>query len=186
MTFLKYFIVVTVVPLILDLISYKKEPKNYTKSLDKFIIRTGKSIIFIGIGWFVLSSVILVGVMHQEGVEFTPAIAGMFVVFYFLALLSFLYATPRFWDIVVNGDSIKVIKFFIFTKKTAFSEITKVEIANNNYLKIYKDGRKKAFFLIDPMMNGKNNFLKRIEKENIQLIDNRNLNGNVSDDELEE
>ena len=36
------------------------------------------------------------------------------------------------------------------------------------------------------MMNGKNNFLKRIEKENIQLIDNRNLNGNVSDDELEE
>ena len=71
-------------------------------------------------------------------------------------------------------------------KKTAFSEITKVEIANNNYLKIYKDGRKKAFFLIDPSMNGKNNFLKRIEKENIQLIDNRNLNGNVSDDELEE
>ena len=36
------------------------------------------------------------------------------------------------------------------------------------------------------MMDGKNNFLKRIEKENIQLIDNRNLNGNDSDDELEE
>ena len=63
----------------------------------------------------------------------------------------------------------------------------KVEIANNNYLKIYKNGRKKAFFLIDPMMNGKNNFLKRIEKENIPLIDNRKFDGNVvEEDEQEE
>ena len=107
--------------------------------------------------------------------------------FLFLALISFLYAVPRFWDIVVDGDDITIIKFFIFTKKTAFSEITKVEIAKNNYLKIYKNGREKAFFLIDPMMNGKNNFLKRIEKENILLIDNRKFDGNVvEEDEQEE
>ena len=187
MIFLKYFIIVTIVPFILDILNLKNESKNYTKSLNKFIIRTGKSIIGIGIIWFVLSSVILVGVLHQEGVEFTPAIAGMFVFFYFLALISFLYAVPRFWDIVVDGDDITIIKFFIFTKKTAFSEITKVEIAKNNYLKIYKNGREKAFFLIDPMMNGKNNFLKRIEKENILLIDNRKFDGYVvEEDEQEE
>ena len=53
--------------------------------------------------------------------------------------------------------------------------------------KIYKNGREKAFFLIDPMMNGKNNFLKRIEKENILLIDNRKFDGNVvEEDEQEE
>ena len=186
MIFLKYFIIVTLVPFILDILSLKKEPQKYTKSLNKFTIRTGKSIAFLGLIWFVFSSIILVGVMHQEKGEFPIAGVGMFIVFYSMSFLSFLYPAPRFWDIVVDGDSIKVIKFFIFTKKTAFSEITKVEIANNNYLKIYKNGRKKAFFLIDPMMNGKNNFLKRIEKENIQLIDNRNLNGNVSDGELEE
>ena len=185
MIFLKYFIIVTLVPFILDILSLKKEPKNYTKSLNKFTIRTGKSIITLGVIWFAVITAILLLCLHQ-GENFTMAVVIVFGICYCLSLLSFLYPTPRFWDIVVDGDSIKVIKFFIFTKKTAFSEITKVEIANNNYLKIYKNGRKKAFFLIDPMMNGKNNFLKRIEKENIQLIDNRNLNGNVSDDELEE
>lgn len=30
-------------------------------------------------------------------------------------------------------------------------------------------------FLIDPMMKGKNNFLKRAEKEGISVIDKRNL-----------
>ncbi len=185
MTFLKYFIVVTIVPFILDVLSLKKEPKNYTKSLNKFTIRTGKSIAFLGLIWFIVTTALLGGLIYQ-GEEFQAVGSGMFVCFYSMSLLAFLYPAPRFWDIVVDGDSIKVIKFFIFTKKTAFSEITKVEIANNNYLKIYKDGRKKAFFLIDPSMNGKNNFLKRIEKENIKLIDNRNLNGNISDDELEE
>ena len=75
--------------------------------------------------------------------------------------------------------------FYIY-KENGFLEIAKVDTANNNYIKVYKNGMKRVFFLIDPSMNGKNNFLKRIEKENIQLIDNRNLNGNVSDDELEE
>ena len=186
MTFLKYFIVVTIVPFILDVLSLKKEPKNYTKSLNKFTIRTGKSMIILGVIAFIFTTVILVGVLHQEEGEFPPVGIVMFGFLYSLAFFSFLYPAPRFWDIVVDGDKITVIKCFIFIKKTAFSEIVKVEIANNNYIKVYKNEMKRAFFLIDPSMNGKNNFLKRIEKENIQLIDNRNLNGNVSDDELEE
>ena len=185
MLFLKYFIIVTIVPFILDILRYKNEPKNYTKSLNKFTIRTGKTMILLGAIAFVFTTAVLMLMVYNKE-EISTVIIGMAVFCYSLAFFSFLYPAPRFWDIVVDGDSIKVIKFFIFTKKTAFSEIEKVEIANNNYLKIYKDGRKKAFFLIDPMMDGKNNFLKRIEKENIQLIDNRNLNGNVSDDELEE
>ena len=185
MIFLKYFIIVTLVPFILDILSLKKEPKNYTKSLNKFTIRTGKSIAFLGLIWFAFITAILFLCLYQnDGVTIAVTIA--FGISYCLSLLSFLYPAPRFWDIVVNVDNITVIKFFVFTKRTAFSEIEKVEIANNNYIKVYKNGMKRVFFLIDPSMNGKNNFLKRIEKENIQLIDNRNLNGNISDDELEE
>ena len=116
---------------------------------------------------------ILVGLIYH-GQVFPAAGIGIFILFYSMALICFLYPAPRFWDIVVDGDKITVIKFFVFTKKTTFSEIAKVEIANNNYLRIYINGRNRAFFLIDPMMNGKNNFLKRIEIGNIPLIDMHN------------
>lgn len=186
MVFLKYFILVTILPLILDFFAYRKEPKNYTKSLNKFTIRTGKSMVMIGLLGFVVTTLILLLCLYQDD-NFPMVMTVCFILFYGMSLLSFLYPAPRFWDIVVDGDDITIIKFFIFKKKTAFSEMEKVEIANNNYLKIYKNGRKKAFFLIDPMMNGKNNFLKRIEKENIPLIDNRKFDGNVvEEDEQEE
>ena len=73
----------------------------------------------------------------------------------------------------MDGDDITVIKCFIFTKHVEFSNLDRVEIAKNNYIKVYKDGKKWAFFLIDPMMKGKNNFLKRIEKEGIKIDDKR-------------
>ncbi|WP_072918633.1 hypothetical protein [Pseudobutyrivibrio xylanivorans] len=79
---------------------------------------------------------------------------------------------------MVDGDDITVIKLFILKKQTKFSELSKVEIANNNYIKVFKSGRKRTFFLIDPMMKGKNNFLKRIEKENIPLFDKRKTDEN--------
>lgn len=75
----------------------------------------------------------------------------------------------------MDGDNITIIKLFIFTKRVQFSNIVRVEIGQNNYIKVYKDGKKRAFFLIDPMMKGKNNFLKRAEKEGIYVIDKRNL-----------
>ncbi len=161
-------------PFIVDLFNYKSEPKNYTKSINKFTIRTGKSILIVGIMWFALASALLIGWVYQDE-EFSVAAVGLFVLFYSLSLISFLYAAPRFWDIVVDGDDITVIKCFIFTKHVEFSKIDRVEIATNNYIKVYKDGKKRAFFLIDPMMKGKNNFLKRAEKEGIPVIDKRNL-----------
>ncbi|SCZ79510.1 DUF6560 family protein [Pseudobutyrivibrio xylanivorans] len=177
MIIIKYIVIVTIVPFILDILRYKSEPKNYTKSLNKFTIRTGKSIIIIGIGWFVLTTSILLLCLYQYD-EFPLTAIVLFGIFYFFALLSFLYATPRFWDIVVDGDDITVIKLFILKKQTKFSELSKVEIANNNYIKVFKSGRKRTFFLIDPMMKGKNNFLKRIEKENIPLFDKRKTDEN--------
>ena len=177
MEILKYLIIITIVPFVLDILKYKSEPKNYTRSLNKFTIRTGNSMILIGVGWFVITSALLMGWIYFDE-EFSSAAIGLFVVFYFLSLLSFLYATPRFWDIVVDGDDITVIKLFILKKQTKFSELSKVEIANNNYIKVFKSGRKRTFFLIDPMMKGKNNFLKRIEKENIPFFDKRKTDEN--------
>ncbi len=174
MTIIKYLIIVTIVPFIVDIFNYKNEPKNYTKSIIKFTIRTGKGIIVVGIGGFLLSSALLLGWIYQEE-EFSYPAIGLFSIFYLLSLISFLYATPRFWDIVVDGDNITIIKLFIFTKRVQFSNIVRVEIGQNNYIKVYKEGKKRAFFLIDPMMKGKNNFLKRAEKEGISVIDKRNL-----------
>ncbi len=159
----------TIVPFIVDIFNFKKEPKNYTKSLNKFTIRTRKSMIILGMIAFIFTTVILVGVLHQEEGEFPPVGIVMFGFLYSLALFSFLYPAPRFWDIVVDGDKITVIKCFIFIKKTAFSEIVKVEIANNNYIKVYKNEMKRAFFLIDPSMNGKNNFLKEVRRKTFSL-----------------
>ena len=172
MTIIKYLIIVTIVPFIVDIFNYKNEPKNYTKSIEKFTIRTGKSIITIGIGWFIFTTVLMALCLYQN--EKIPELAiAIFVIFYFFSLISFLYATPRFWDIVVDGDNITIIKLFIFTKRVQFSNIVMVEIGQNNYIKVYKEGKKRAFFLIDPMMKGKNNFLKRAEKEGISIINRR-------------
>ena len=154
MLFLKYFIIVTIVPFILDMLRYKNEPKNYTKSLNKFTIRTGKTMILLGAIAFVFTTAVLMLMVYNKE-EISTVIIGMAVFCYSLAFFSFLYPAPRFWDIVVDGDSIKVIKFFIFTKKTAFSEIEKVEIANNNYLKIYKDGRKYTGIFKNNQRHGK-------------------------------
>ena len=172
MTIIKYLIIVNIVPLIVDLFNYKNESKNYTKSINKFTIRTGKSVLVVGALWFMLASALLIGWVYYDE-EFSVVAVVLFALFYSLSLISFLYAAPRFWDIVVDGDDITVIKCFIFTKHVEFSNLDRVEIAKNNYIKVYKDGKKWAFFLIDPMMKGKNNFLKRIEKEGIKIDDKR-------------
>lgn len=177
MKILKYLIIITIVPFVLDILKYRSEPKNYTRSLNKFTIRTGNSMILIGVIDFVVTTLMLLLCLYQYD-EFPLTAIVLFGIFYFISLLSFLYTTPRFWDIVVDGDDITVIKMFVFRKRTKFSELSKVEIANNNYIKVFKSGRKRTFFLIDPMMKGKNNFLKRIEKENIPLFDKRKTDEN--------
>ncbi|WP_147403506.1 hypothetical protein [Roseburia sp. AM51-8] len=79
---------------------------------------------------------------------------------------------PGFWDIVVDGDDITVIKLWLFRKSFKISEIDKVVMKIGD-MRVYIKGKKRPAFMVDAMMNGVNNFLKRMDKEGILVEDDR-------------
>lgn len=83
-------------------------------------------------------------------------ITGVFLV---MGLICFLYPMPGVWDIVVDGDDITVIKFWVFRKSFKISEIEKCVMLIGD-TRVYCKGRKRIAFMLDDMMNGVNNFLK--------------------------
>ena len=99
----------------------------------------------------------------------------MRVIYYvMLSICIFLMAAslPRFWDVVVDGNDITVIKLFIFKKKFTVENI-RCCVIKTGEVWVYTKDRKFVAFLVDAMNNGVNNFIKRMEKENIEVIDKR-------------
>ncbi len=171
----------------IDLLTYRKNPKNYTRSLNKFTIRTPATMCIYGIMGVGMASLLFIGyfLLANGFDEGTPSGTTMMVVIigvaFALGLVCFLYPMPGFWDIVVDGDDISVIKFWVFRKSFKISDIEKCIMLTGD-IRIYSKGRKRAAFMIDAMMNGVNNFLKRMDKEGIPVEDNRpNANAEKED-----
>lgn len=160
----------------IDLITYKKNPKNYTRSINKFTIRTSSTTCLYGVIGFLMGTGFFFGLWYHGLFEYEPRqiIVLMTIVFGFLAmgLVCLLAPLPRFWDVVVNGNDITIIKFFVFTKSFKVSDIEKCVMTVGD-IRVYMKGRKRVAFLVDAMTKGVTNFLKRMEKEGILVEDNR-------------
>ena len=61
--------------------------------------------------------------------------------------LAFIYRTT-IWGHSCRRRKEYYNKVFYIYKENGFSEIAKVDTANNNYIKVYKNGMKRVFFLI--------------------------------------
>ena len=114
--------------------------------------------------------------MWQYGLEDELSVFAVMmtiiIVFFVMGLACFLYPMPGVWDIVVDGEDITVIKFWVFRKSFKISDIEKCVMLTGD-IRVYCKGRKRAAFMIDAMMKGVNNFLKRMDKEGIPVEDNR-------------
>lgn len=161
-----------------DLLTYRKNPKNYTRSLNRFTMRTSMTmclygVISIGIFSFLFIGYFFVANGINEGTAsmniMMLIITGTLLV---TGLVCFAGPMPGFWDIVVDGDDITVIKLWIFRKSFKISEIDKVVMKIGD-MRVYIKGKKRHAFMVDAMMNGVNNFLKRMDKEGILVEDDR-------------
>ena len=160
----------------IDLLTYRKNPKNYTKSLNKFTMRTSMTMCLYGVIGVGIATLGFVGYLWQYGLEDELSVFAVMmtiiIVFFVMGLACFLYPMPGVWDIVVDGEDITVIKFWVFRKSFKISDIEKCVMLTGD-IRVYCKGRKRAAFMIDAMMKGVNNFLKRMDKEGIPVEDNR-------------
>lgn len=162
----------------IDLLTYRKNPKNYTRSLNKFTIRTSATMCIYGIMGVGMASFLFIGyfLLANGFDEGSPSVTTMMVgivgMIFALGLVCFLYPMPGFWDIVVDGEDITVIKLWLFRKSFKISEIDKVVMKIGD-MRVYIKGKKRPAFMVDAMMKGVNNFLKRMDKEGIPVEDNR-------------
>ena len=161
----------------IDLLTYRKNPKNYTKSLNKFTIRTSAvmciyGIMGVGMAAFLFVGYFLIANGFEDKISGIAMMSTIIIVLFVMGVVCLLYPMPRFWDIVVDGDDITVIKLWLFKKSFKISEIEKC-IMQTGDVRVYCKGKKRAAFMFDAMMNGVNNFLKRMDKEGILVEDNR-------------
>ncbi len=160
----------------IDLLTYRKSPKNYTRSLNKFTMRTSMTMCLYGVIGVGIATLGFVGYLWQYGLEDELSVFAVMmtiiIVFFVMGLACFLYPMPGVWDIVVDGEDITVIKFWVFRKSFKISDIEKCVMLTGD-IRVYCKGRKRAAFMIDAMMKGVNNFLKRMDKEGIPVEDNR-------------
>ena len=63
-------------------------------------------------------------------------------------------------------------KLFIFRKHFKFSDISYAKITKGE-IRLYKENRKRCIFMVDAMNKGHSNFVKRLRKEGIEIIDTR-------------
>lgn len=171
-------IALTLISGMVDLITYRKNPKNYTRSLNKFIMRTSMTVCLYGIISIGIFSFLFIGYFFvANGInEGTTSMNIMMLIitgtFLVTGLVCFAGPMPGFWDIVVDGDNITVRKFWVFRKSFKISEIDKVVMKTGD-MRVYIKGKKRPAFMVDAMMKGVNNFLKRMDKEGILVEDDR-------------
>lgn len=170
-------IALSIISGMINLITYKKNPKNYTRSINKFTIRTSSTMCLYGVIYLLVGTGFFFGFWLYDGI-FEKELRQIIIIMVMVSiplmagLVCLLAPLPRFWDIVVNGNDITIIKFFVFTKSFKISDIEKCVMTVGD-IRVYVKGRKHVAFLVDAMTKGVNNFLKRMEKEGILVEDNR-------------
>lgn len=170
-TFIKYLVVTFIVSVAVDFFTYSTNPKNYTKSLYHFVVRAPLNMVPLGImGGGVCAIGLWMNYSEVGAIELRYVIAlSLIGIPSFILVIAPL---PRLWDVIVDGDDITIIKLFVFRKKFKFSDISYAKITKGE-IRLYKENRKRCIFMVDAMCNGRSNFIKRLRKEGIEIIDAR-------------
>ena len=167
MIFLKSLIVAFVVSGILDFLTFRNNRK--TSSLKKFVVRA--PIDFAGLGTIGMAIIIAILAFGEANNEHVPLLVMVtFTIVGIIPAFMLMVAPIKgVWDVIVDGDDITIVKAFIFKRHWKFSDITYGKVTRGG-MKVYVEGRKRKAFFVDRMCDGFSNFLKRMEKEEKEVI----------------
>lgn len=158
-------IIVNLVPMILGLTS----GKTLTDSTKEFRMNIDRGIAFIGIAGGAFFSFCLCGAAMSHQLN-----GFLIVVFGFLDILSILLMllpVKGFYDNEVKNDTLYARRLFLIRKSMPINHIDHCAIKSNDYggsIRIYRKGGG-VFCWLDLMQNNTENFLKRMEEEDIPV-----------------
>lgn len=163
---LSTLLILYLVPLAIALLSGKTD----TSSIYHFKMRLNKGIAFLGALCSGFFGFCLYGSSRAGQLD-----GFLWIVFgglFLLGVLLILLPCSNFWENEVAGDTLISKRFFIFRKKMHIPDIEKCVIKTNSFggsIRVYVKGRRVC--LIDLMQDNVENFLERMEKEDIEVID---------------
>ena len=140
-----------------------------TDSTQNFVMRCSKGVGVIGI-----LAVALFGVCLYFSIASNQATTGLLFLFGALFLVGFfLLALPSkgFYECIVDGDILTVRRFWSSTRSISIKEIRQCMIVNGG-IKVYINGKDKPVINIESIFKNSKNFIRRMQEENIPVINN--------------
>lgn len=185
---MSYIAVALVVYLTLLFLNWRQHDVGESDSLQKFTVRAIKDFATLGAIAAALpfaATAFLVLYPNTGGLEDIPvthlaarlegliqgettAICLLYGVALFLGISLMLAPTKGFWDIVVDGDEITVVKGYLFRRRWRFSQMTRAEATRGGVKCFVAQRRRKALF-VDNMTDNFSNFMERLEKERVEI-----------------
>lgn len=182
MALIRNVIVAYIVLVVLDLLTMRSEKKSKRRSQKRFVVKAPSSMMWLGIvGLSVLVAIFV-------GAEFTGE-SGLYMnvmasIGSIPCLMAMVAPIKGLWDVRVDGDDITIVKLFIFRKSFKFSKITRMKQRRGGF-KVYVEGRTRMAFYLDAMNEGVDLFMKRAEKEGIDIEEFEEKSRYVFEDENE-
>ena len=131
-------VIAVLVTALLNYLTWKGTQKTPTKSINKFTMRMTQGVAIIGYLGSAFS-IFLIWLAIYQG-EFKGIIAVVSILFLLLGIVIVLSTVKGFYDTVVDGNDIKVIRFIVIRRNFTFDQIKYINILNancNNKLNIY-------------------------------------------------
>ena len=175
MNIIPIILIIFIVPAILNLLStHAKRNSKKTKSLYEFEMRPTKEISMLG---WLCSGVFLFFIILSVYVEqFDGFVAAVFLTLLGLGILLILAPVRGFCDEIVNNDRITARRLWIFRRTVYISDIDHCKITRGG-IHIYTKGSKIRKMSIDSMSINADNWMQRMEQENIPIIVKGTLQG---------
>ena len=177
-----YFTCALVVSVILSSLYTFNHRNDKTSSVYHFNVRGPIGYAFLGVIGASFSLIGIIGtqcqLMMNDGklVDSAPGDeVPVFVIFGFFLMLSLsliLIYTPAFFDIRIDDDDIKVMRWWIYRKHYNVKDIDHCVMKHGHTL-VYMKGKKHFSFLVEMGFRGEKNFIRRMNKEGIPVEDRR-------------
>ena len=143
--------------------------KVNTTSLNKFVMRLSKGVAVIGALLLAFIGFVLFIAIKQN--QINSIMIVLFILFFLLALFLLLAPSKGFYEYKVDGDILTGRQFWVLKERISIKEIRQCTIVNGG-IKVYVNGKDKPVMSIESIFKNSKNFIKRMQEENIPVINN--------------
>lgn len=138
------FITVFGVVILLGLLQNLNKKQEKKQNKNQYIMRVSKSIFWLGMIELIIIIVLVVLIHLTSYMDIVSFWVTM--VLALLGVTGILLATPGIWEIRVDYNDIKVVKFYKVRKKIEFTDITSCVKTSGGY-KVFVNDQKNQHFL---------------------------------------